>query len=180
MKIIDISQSLLSCNVYPGDKAPCTKQVKNIQEHKYNLTEISMSVHSGTHVDTPLHFIENGDDIDSFSLEIFYGKCLVTKWLENIPKSCERLLIKGDYVITAEDAKEIVKSDVKLIGVESQSVGPAKTPMEVHKILLGDGIVLLEGLVLGHVKTGEYILSAMPLSITNCDGAPVRAVLIKN
>jgi arylformamidase len=68
---------------------------------------------------------------------------------------------------------------VKLVGVESQSVGPADAPLEVHTILLGAGIVPLEGLRLSHVASGEYTLAAFPLNLgADCDGAPVRAVLL--
>ncbi|MDR1418188.1 MAG: cyclase family protein [Endomicrobium sp.] len=180
MRIIDISQPLLSCKVYPGDNPPMAKRVKQIENDFYNLTEISMSVHNGTHIDTPLHFIENGRSAEDFPLEIFYGKCAVSTWSEEIPKPCSRFLIKGNYVISAEDAQKIINSNIRLIGVESQSVGSVEKPMEVHKILLGAGVILLEGLNLSHVPNGEYTLSAFPLNISDCDGSPVRAVLIKN
>ena len=73
----------------------------------------------------------------------------------------------------------IVNSGVRLIGVESQSVGAVDAPMPVHLILLGAGVIPLEGLVLEDVDEGDYTLSAFPLNLGDWDGSPVRAVLIK-
>ena len=67
---------------------------------------------------------------------------------------------------------------MKLIGNESQTVGPEDAPMEVHKILLGADVVLLEGIVLKDVDEVKYFLSAAPLNLVGCDGAPCRAILV--
>jgi arylformamidase len=179
MKIIDISQPLFKARVFFGDTAPSIRRVKTVQHDKYNLSDISLCVHNGTHIDAPFHFIENAVGVDEIPLETFYGKCNVKEWDGNIPKGCERLLIKGDYVITENDARSLAESGIRLIGVESQSVGDAENPLPVHLILLGFGVVLLEGLVLGNVEDGSYTLSAFPLSLGRCDGSPVRAVLIE-
>ncbi|MDR0879123.1 MAG: cyclase family protein [Clostridioides sp.] len=178
-KIIDISQPLFSSKVYPGDKAPSFERVNTLSEDKYNLTNISLSVHNGTHIDSPRHFLDKGIGVGNLELEIFYGKCVVKEWDGVVPAECKRLLIKGNYVMSAADARDIVNAGVKLVGVESQSVGPMDTPEEVHKILLEAGVIPLEGLMLSHVALGSYILSAFPLNLgADCDGSPVRAVLI--
>ncbi|MDR0919682.1 MAG: cyclase family protein [Oscillospiraceae bacterium] len=179
MKIIDISQPLFEASIYPGDTPPKFTRVKTISKDTYNLTDISMCVHNGTHIDAPFHFLKNGVGVDKLPLDVFYGECVVQKWSGNIPQNCERLLIKGEHIITAEDANLLVKSGVRLVGVESQSVGDPNSQAEVHRILLNCGIVLLEGLVLKDVEFGEYTLSAFPLNLGKCDGSPVRAVLIK-
>jgi arylformamidase len=178
-QIIDISQPLFDCKVYPGDTAPSFKRVRTVTADKYNLTDMTLCVHNGTHVDAPLHFIDGGTGVGELSLDVFYGKCVVKTWDGVIPHNCERLLLKGHYVITVTDAELIVKAGVRLIGVESQSVGEAASPMPVHLTLLGAGVIPLEGLVLAHVDEGEYTLSAMPLNVGKCDGSPVRAFLIK-
>ncbi len=69
---------------------------------------------------------------------------------------------------------------VRLVGVESQSVGPVDAPMKVHLILLRREIALLEGLVLEGVAEGRYFLSAVPLKLGGCDGAPCRAFLMSD
>ena len=67
---------------------------------------------------------------------------------------------------------------IKLYGNESQTVGPENAPMAVHLALLGADVVLLEGVVLGHVPEGKYLLSAAPLNLGGCEGAPCRALLM--
>jgi arylformamidase len=90
-----------------------------------------------------------------------------------------RLLIGGPATVTAEAAEVFAKSDLLLIGNESQTVGPENAPMQVHLLLLGADIVLLEGIVLKDVPEGHYFLSAAPLKLDGCDGAPCRAFLIE-
>ncbi|MBQ7086691.1 MAG: cyclase, partial [Clostridia bacterium] len=58
-------------------------------------------------------------------------------------------------------------------------VGDENAPMAVHKILLSQNIVLLEGVVLDEAKEGKYFLSAAPLNIKGFDGSPCRAYLIE-
>ncbi|MDR0859243.1 MAG: cyclase family protein [Oscillospiraceae bacterium] len=179
MNIIDITQPLFSCEVFPGDPAPSFERVKTISgDNLYNLTNISLCVHNGTHIDAPRHFLAEGAGAGDLPLSIFHGGCCVKEWDGEIPANCERLLLKGSYELSAEDAKLLVRSGVKLIGVEAQSVGPAGAPLEVHLILLKAGVIPLEGIVLSNVEPGEYTLSAFPLNLgSGCDGSPVRAVL---
>ena len=93
-------------------------------------------------------------------------------------ESAKRILIKGDAVVTADAAEVFASEDVELVGNESQTVGPQNAPMQVHKILLGKGIVLLEGIRLRTVPEGVYLLCAQPLSLGGADGSPCRAILI--
>jgi arylformamidase len=175
MKIIDITQPLFECEVYPGDRKPSYTRVRTIVADNYNLTDISLCVHNGTHIDAPRHFFKNGEGVGDLSLDVFYGKCVVG----NKVTYAKRLLIKGGYVLTTDDAHQLVKWRVKLIGVEGQSVSDAMSQIEVHKILLSAGIIPLEGLRLAGVACGEYMLSALPLNLgVDCDGSPVRAILI--
>lgn len=193
--VYDISQEVLSCNVFPGDPHPEIERVNSIDRGDIcNLTRLTMCAHNGTHVDAPFHFINEGKTLEKMSLGSFVGDCYVTHYdgeidaelattILNKAKKAgagERILIGGKAVVTAEAAREFAKARIKLIGNESQTVGPENAPMEVHLILLKEEIVLLEGIVLSHVQDGKYILSAAPLNLAGCDGAPCRAVLITN
>ena len=91
----------------------------------------------------------------------------------------ERILIAGKATVTAEAAQIFADAHIRLIGNESQTVGPENAPMQVHLILLGAGIVLLEGVVLSDVEEGRYFLSAAPINVAGCEGSPCRAYLIK-
>ena len=192
--IIDISQEILSCKVFPGDPAPECKELNSIEKGDlYNLHSFSMCAHNGTHVDAPSHFIKDGKNIDEIGLDVFVGNCYVARHegdvtaedaayiLEKARKesASERILIAGKAVLTAEAARVFADAALKLYGNESQTVGPEAAPMEVHLILLGAGIVLLEGAVLKDVPEGKYLLSAAPLNLAGCEGAPCRAVLVR-
>ena len=189
--IIDISQEVLSCKVYPGDPSPEVSKLCDMNQGEvYNLTSISMCNHNGTHVDAPAHFLKDGKTIDQISLDSFVGECYVACIQGDISKEMaseilekaqgiDKILLAGELTVTAEAAAVFAKAGIKLLGNESQSVGPEDAPMEVHKILLEAGVVLLEGIVLTDVEEGKYFLSAAPLNIAGCEGAPCRAYLIK-
>lgn len=192
--IIDISQEVFSCKVFPGDPAPDKQRILSTDKGDVcNLTAFSMCAHNGTHVDAPFHFIPDGDTIEKVDLEAFIGDCYVACFEGNLTSedassiierakdagASERILIAGKATVTAEAAKVFVQSNIKLVGNESQTVGPEDGPAEVHLILLGAGIVLLEGIVLKDVAEGKYFLNAAPLNLGGCDGAPCRAVLVK-
>lgn len=190
MKIFDISQEVFSCAVYPGDPEPekqtlCATAAGDL----YNLTAFSMCAHNGTHVDAPFHFLHNGKTVDQMDLTYFVGDCYVAGHegevtaadAEEILKKAdgtERILIAGKAAVTAEAAEVFAAAGIKLLGNEGQTVGPENAPMQVHLILLGRGIALLEGIVLNEVPEGRYFLNAAPLNLGGADGAPCRAYLI--
>ena len=194
MKIIDISQEVFSCNVYPGDPAPKGERITSIDEGEcYNLSVFSMCAHNGTHIDAPFHFINDGKTVDKVSIDSFVGECFVARHKGDVNENdayeilkkaseCggeERILIAGDVIVTEEAAEVFAKSGVKLLGNEGQTVGPKDAPMKVHLILLEKEVVLLEGIVLKDVFEGKYFLNALPLNLKGFDGAPCRAYLIK-
>lgn len=195
MKIYDISQEILGCQVYPGDPTPQKRVLSSMEKGDlYNLTAFSMCAHNGTHIDAPFHFIKDGKTVDSIGLDTFIGMAYVaehngivsaddaTEMLEKAKKqnsdAAKRILIKGEAEVSAEAAKVFAESNILLLGNESQTVGPENAPMEVHLILLGAGVVLLEGIRLSEVSEGVYFLNAVPLNLSGSDGSPCRAVLI--
>lgn len=194
MKIIDISQEVLSCKVYEGDPTPKGQRIINMKNgDMYNLSAFSMCAHNGTHIDAPLHFFEDGKSVDEIPLEHFVGECFVAeekgdicakKALEILEKARKsgadkRILIKGDVTVKEDGARVFADADILLLGNESQSVGPIDAPMAVHKILLSKDIVLLEGIVLDKARDGRYILNCAPLNIKDFEGSPCRAILIE-
>lgn len=190
MKIYDISQEVFSCVVFPGDPAPEKETLRSISKGDIcNLTAFSMCAHNGTHIDAPCHFVDGGKSVEQLPLSKTVGNCYVFEHNGDISAQdaenmlskteCSRILIKGRATVTNAAAKVFAKSGLDLIGNESQTVGPENSPVEVHNILLGCDIVLLEGIRLTDVPSGEYLLSAAPLSLAGSDGAPCRAILIK-
>ena len=190
MKIYDISQEVFSCAVYPGDPAPKKQTILATQNGDVcNLTAFSMCAHNGTHIDAPFHFLQNGKTVDAMDLSCFVGDCYVARHTGDVTaadaaqilsKACgaQHILIAGKATVTEEAAKIFATGNIKLLGNESQTVGPKDAPMQVHLILLQQGIVLLEGVVLHEVPAGHYFLNAAPLNLAGADGAPCRAYLI--
>ena len=196
MKIYDISQEVLSGEVYPGDPAPQSELLSDMSKGDlYNLTAFSMCAHNGTHVDAPFHFLQEGKTVEKVLLETFVGPAYVVEHhgivtaedaeeiLEKAEQknweAMERILIKGKAEVSLEAAEVFASAGILLLGNESQTVGPMDAPMEVHQTLLGAEVVLLEGIRLGEVPEGAYLLNAAPLNLTGADGAPCRAILME-
>jgi arylformamidase len=190
---------------WPGEPAPSFELISDKQHGaEANVTMCRMVAHTGTHMDAPHHFLEHGKGIDSFPLEFGMGRARVIEaqgvdivtHRELEGKGIERgdrVLIKTrnsreawttldfqeNYVgIDASAAQFLVDAGVVLVGVDYLSVGVyhGDNP-ETHKILLGGGVWIVEGLALGHVSAGVYEMICLPLRIVGCDGSPARAIL---
>ncbi len=196
MKIYDIAQEVFGCEVYPGDPSPEREIKLSIGDGDVcNLTALHMCAHNGTHVDAPYHFINGGKTIDQVDLERFIGyayvaahegdvteedaKRILSEAGECDPEAAKRILVKGDTTMTAAAAKVFVDAGILLYGNESQTVGPLMAPMEVHLIMLGAEVVLLEGIRLSEVPVGKYLLNTAPINLGGADGAPCRPVLLE-
>ena len=207
MKIYDITASI--CDDLPSyDNKKTTiddlLQIKNGDDCNFSVMKISS--HTGTHADVPKHFIDNGLCNATTSLEHFFSRAKVIRLSVNshvrkedlephdIQEGDSILLdtgqskfmrqgkFKEDYIALAPCAAEyLVKIKIKTVGIDYLSVDPYNAPgFPAHKILLGNGIAILEGLVLDAVPEGEYTLSALPLKIPGGNGSPVRAVLVED
>lgn len=192
--LIDISQEVFSCSVFPGDSSPVmTPEMRIDKGEPYNLSGFSMCAHNGTHVDAPFHFIRDGKTIDRIPLDHFTGDCYVARHEGDVSAedaasilrraaeagAVRRILIAGKATVTEAAARVFAEAGILLIGNESQTVGPENAPMQVHLILLGAEVVLLEGIVLKDVPEGRYFLNAAPLNLGGIDGAPCRAWLMR-
>ncbi len=196
MRIYDISQEVFGCCVFSNDPKPQREVICTIEEGaNYALTAFSMCAHNGTHIDAPAHFIRGGRTVDGIALDGVVGYAFVVGHegvltaaaAERIIDAAEklnaeaarRILIKGKATVSYEAAEVFARRGVRLLGNESQTVGPEDAPMAVHKLLLGADVVLLEGIRLFEVPEGVYLLNAAPINLGGCEGAPCRAVLIE-
>ena len=190
MKITDITKELFSAEVYPGDAVPSFRHISGFDKDipdVCQVSEIVLGSHSGTHIDAPLHFINGGKDVSHILLSRAVGECLVVsaegeitaeKAREFMAMKPERLLIKGDITITPESAQVFAEEGLLALGVEGITVGAPDTGVQIHRILLGAEILIIESLDLSAAEEGRYILSAAPLKMAGLDGSPVRALLI--
>ncbi len=184
MELLDISQPIFGCRVYKGDTAPSFVTRKEISEG-CRLSDVSMCLHNGTHIDAPSHYIPFGKDISSVDLNACFGKCTVVRTnkvvdVETAEKFCksERILFCG-ALLSLDGAKALAANGVKLVGTDSQSIAPSCCEQEVHSVLLQAEVVILEGLDLSRAADGDYTLAAFPVNFNGLEAAPVRAVLIK-
>ena len=190
MKIIDISRETFTAPNYEDDPEAKFKWFKKIGKNsEYNLSVFGMTPHTGTHLDAPLHYFENGESVDKCSLEKCYGSCTVVSingiltgedMDKLLPYCKKRLLIhgKGKASLELSAARVLTDNGILLVGIDSVSISFIDQEEEVHKELLSKGTLILENLNLDGVRDGNYILSALPLKLGGMEASPVRAVLL--
>jgi len=204
MNIYDISVPVSGdLPTFPGDPrvelAPVTRIARG---DSANVTRIVMASHSGTHLDAPRHYNDHGISVDHLPLTLLIGKALVADIrgvkeigrheLARLPIGGEqRLLIRTDNSLlwdrpgfsdeyaglTADGAQYLVEKGVRLVGIDYLSVEAFSGNGEIHRLLLGNGVVIVEGLNLDGVAAGSYELICLPLKLKGGDGAPARVVL---
>jgi arylformamidase len=205
MKLIDITVPVeAAVPVYPGNTPFSLEAIKRVARgDSSNVSTIHMSAHSGTHVDAPRHFFDDGPGVEGLPLEMLMGRARVIELTTRrgiVPEDFAgldlsedvRLLIKTansrlwgspefhtDYVgVTEAGAKFLVERGIKVVGVDYLSVEQFKTPgAPAHHVLLGSGTIVIEGLNLRDVEPGIYDLICLPLRIVGSDGAPARVLL---
>jgi arylformamidase len=210
MPIYDISLTISNdLPTWPGDTPIDLVRNKDMHHGElYTLSQITTTVHVGSHLDAPMHFVCDGHGVDQIDLNKLIGPCLVVDLpnvdvidaasLEqaHIPAHVTRLLcrtrnsqywLRGDNTfhtdfvpIHPSGAEWIVQHGIQLVGVDYLSVGAYEGGIPTHEILLIHGVVPVEGLDLSRIEPGEYQLICLPLKLKDCDGAPVRAVLMRD
>ena len=206
-KIIDITVPLTTeMPVWPGSKGiKITPTMQMDEGDSYNASRLDCDLHTGTHVDAPRHFLQNGTTVEHLPLDVLVGPSYVAHLPDaahitprnltdlNLPSGIERLLLrtrnselwaaktiefrKDFTALTHEAAQWIVDKGIKLIGVDYLSVQRFSDDSTTHQILLGADTVVLEGLNLFNVKAGFYELICLPLRIVGTEAAPARAIL---
>jgi arylformamidase len=211
MTIYDISLSISpNLPTWPGDPALKLEQYESIDKGAlYNATQMSSSVHLGTHVDAPRHFIRDGSTVEQLPLEVLTGPCYVAQLPDGIDAITSEVLerteitsamkrvlfgtsnshywargeskFQTDFVAITEDGAEwLVERGVQLVGIDYLSVAPYSESIPTHTVLLKAGVVIVEGLNLSNIMRGFYDLYCLPLKIVGSDGAPARAILIQS
>jgi arylformamidase len=208
MAIHDISLQLSSeLPTWPGDRPPSVRRVLDL-EHGDGCSSsiLETIVHTGTHVDAPLHFLLGGKGVGALDLDLLVGPCQVAQVdgagpvdgarLQSLglPSGTTRLLLKTrnsvawarcgssfqpDFVaLDPSGAAWIAEHGVRVIGIDYLSIATFESGPETHRILLEAGVIPVEGLDLSRVLPGPYRFVCLPLNLGACDGAPARAILI--
>lgn len=191
--------------LYPGDTELSLERVQALAGGDgVNVSKLGCSVHTGTHVDAPVHFIEGGGGIETVPLDALIGPVWVvdaehlTRHIDaatletlDIPADADRVLFRTrnsrlwddprfteDFIaLTPDGARALVERGVRLVGIDYLSVAPYDEPAPTHVALLGAGVAVVETLDLRAATPGPYHLTCLPVRLVGCDGAPARAVL---
>ena len=207
MKLYDISVPITrGMTVYEGDPPVQIRPAAQMEKGApLNLTRVNLGSHTGTHIDAPYHFLQDGAKVDQLPLDTFYGPALVRQFRSHtavtcpdleeahIPGGTERLLLKTrnshlweregfqrDFVyLDTEGAQWLVQRGIKLVGIDYLSIEAfGSRDFATHHTLLEAGVIILEGVDLRAVPPGHYTLACFPLRLAGSDGAPARAILI--
>jgi arylformamidase len=210
VKIFDISLTIFpDLPVWPDDPPVELELIESMDAGAdANVSRLSAGVHTGTHVDAPHHFLNDGRTIEQLPLDVLTGPCYVTQLPDGVeaitataldgmslPANTTRILFgtsnsrfwsrgekefQEDFVAVAEDgARWLVDRGIRLVGVDYLSVAPFGDSVPTHTVLLRAGVVVVEGLDLSAVPRGFYDLYCLPLKLLGSDGAPARAILIQ-
>jgi arylformamidase len=173
---------------------------------KVTMSMLEIISHTGTHIDSPLHFIEGGSTISDMPLDATVGPARVIEIKDKVKisaaelkkhniKKGERVLFKTRNSPTGYEAEKfnddycyldgaaadyLAEKGVRLVGIDFITIGTMKVPDNInktHTALLGAGIYVLEDCALAGVPPGEYELLCLPLLMWNGDAGPCRAIL---
>ena len=205
-RLVDVSVPLApGLPTYPGNPEFDLQPVKRIADGgSSNVSRLVMGTHSGTHVDAPRHFFDDRPGVDALPLDLLVGRARVIdvrvrggvgkehlaaaglredlRVLLRTPNSALWNSASGfhqDFTYLAEDgARYLVDQGVKVVGIDYLSVEQFKKPgAPAHHALLGNGVVIIEGLNLSDAEPGQYEMYCLPLRIAGADGSPARVVL---
>jgi arylformamidase len=198
VEIVDASVPIRPGMVtYPGDPAVRLERVSAIAAGAVaNLSRLDFGVHSGTHVDAPVHFVDGAPAAESLPLDVLIGPALVVDATAVEQPTLAALHLRGDRILfktrnselwandefaddfvslTANGAAFLLAHGARLVGIDYLSIGDEAA----HLALLRAGVVTIEGLDLTLVEPGDYQLVCAPLKLVGSDGAPARVLLLR-
>ncbi|HOT93854.1 MAG TPA: cyclase family protein [Methanoregulaceae archaeon] len=195
VRYIDVTRVLSPGVVtYPGDLEP---RIEKQDTGDYLISSLTLSSHSGTHIDAPDHFLRDGRTVDRLPLDLLIGPCRVLETQETVIgpgvfegrlEGVTRVLFRTWFsrrtrfvspfpALTPEAARSLAASGVRIVGTDGPSIEPDGSDGTVHRTLLARGGAVIELLDLSGVPPGDYRLIALPLRVRDGDGAPARVVL---
>jgi arylformamidase len=152
------------------------------------VSRLQTGTHAGTHVDAPCHLAGLAGGVETLPLEALVGPVQVIASRGGLVRPADvrriagrsprRVLFRGAPVVLPSAARALARAGFLLVGTDGLSIDPVEDPaLPAHAILLRAGVVILEALDLDAAEPGRYELTALPLLLPGCDGAPARAIL---
>lgn len=173
MNIIDLSQKLYNkMPVYPGDPEVIIEEIHTLDKEGWNLRNLTLTTHIGTHVNVPYHMVEKGRRLTDFQLDAFCGEAELYK--QGMTISSEKGIIFSTSNIDQSIANILIKTPPKFIGLSEQF----EFDIVLEKLLLEHNIISFENLTNTDKLPDTFMFYGMPLNISEADGSPVRAVAL--
>ena len=207
MEIVDLTRPLgWETPVFPGDPAVTLTRVATHETYGFEVTQICLGSHSGTHIDAPRHFFADGATLSDYPVERLVGEGVVIDVRMAPSGIVDRKLLaprleqssveRGDFVLlwtgepdrgsddtppctslSPDAAVLLVEKGVTLVGTDGPDLDAEGGPYPVHRLLLGAGVLLAENLCnLEKLGSGRVQCIFLPLAVEHTDGAPVRAI----
>jgi arylformamidase len=205
-KLIDITVPITrGLPTWPGSTGFSIERTRSFERGDgMTVSRLDLDVHTGTHVESALHYVEGGDPVETLPLDAYIGPALAIDLrgadaigpdelnAAGIPDRTQRLLIRTrnsgslqpgqefsrDFVaLTLEGARWIASRELRLVGTDYLSIQRFGDDPETHRVLMRAGIAILEGLDLSAAEPGEYRLTCLPLRVHGTEAAPARAIL---
>lgn len=208
MKIYDISLTIQNgMVVWPGDPQVKLERIYKIEDGaNANVSKLELSVHTGTHLDAPHHFINGAKTIETLPLDVLIGPVQVVQLTDSVDLingeivekagiaagvtrvlfktrnsaywlKTDQVFEKGFVGVSADGARMLVKIGIQLVGIDYLSIAPYKQSRPTHEVLLKSEMIILEGVNLNGIEPGMYTLICLPPKLGGSDGSPARAVL---
>jgi len=195
--------------VWPGDdRVQLFRRQKLEEGESSNVSSLSLSVHTGTHVDAPFHFVQKGYTVENIPMELLVGWAQVVALADSInlidekvlqqagiEKGVSRVLFKTvnsrfwqkgvtefqkDFVaVSADGARWLVENGIRTVGIDALSIAPFTRSKPTHETLLLANVLIIEGLNLNDVMPGMWMMYCLPLKFKSSDGAPARVILVR-
>jgi arylformamidase len=195
--------------VWPGDEQVQLSRRQKLEDGaNANVSVLGLSVHTGTHVDAPFHFLQNGYTVDQIPLDLLVGETQLVQIPDDatqidaatlshagIRPGITRVLFKTsnsrywargekefqkDFVgVTSDGAQWLVDFGIRVVGIDYLSIAPYKKSKLTHETLLNAKTLIIEGLYLVDVEPGIWTMYCLPIKLKGSDGAPARVILIR-
>jgi arylformamidase len=202
MKIYDISMSIFEGMPVYKNKPEKQPSIQTTKADYVSESKIQLDVHTGTHVDAPLHMVEDGPTMEGIPLERLVGPCRVihlshvkdgigaadleganiqpNEFVLFKTKNSEEEAFNFEFIYLKEDAaKRLVEIGIKGVGIDALGVERSQPGHPTHKALFGGDVIVIEGLRLKEVPDGQYLMVAAPLKLVGTDAAPARVLLVE-
>jgi arylformamidase len=204
-EIIDISWPITeNMSTYKDSKIVAFKNNKNFESDGVRESDIRLNSHTGTHIDSPAHFLQDGKTVENITFDHLIGPCQILDF-SNVDKKItaldlenhaitagSRILLKTknsllltnasfnkDFVyLDVSGAEYLVSKKINVVGIDYLGIERSQPGHETHKILFENEITIIEGLRLKVVSCGNYFLYCLPLAVRGLEAVPARAILV--